>query len=196
VEYTGFVVPARPLREPTGRPSRVVVSAGGGRVGEPLLRAAVEAHALLRTHVPMKVIAGPFLPEEHWRSLQRAAHGREGLELVRSVQDLEAELRFASASVSQCGYNTALEAVQSGAPALVVPFAEDGEDEQTRRARRLESLGAVRVLDPQDLAPGSLASEIDALAHFKPRPIDLDLHGAVGSAEVLGRLLHARAAAA
>jgi predicted glycosyltransferase len=195
VEYTGFVVPARPLPRAPQRRSRVVVSAGGGRVGEPLLRAAVEAHSLLRRHTAMKVIAGPFLPDEHWRSLEQAARGRDGLELVRSVEDLEAELASASASVSQCGYNTALEVMRSGAPALVVPFADDGEDEQTRRAHRLESLGAMRVLDPQELVPDSLAAAIDGLAGFEPRPLALDLDGATGTADALDRLLHARAAA-
>ena len=50
--------------------------------------------------------------------------------------------RAPRASVSQGGYNTALEVVRSGVPALVVPYATPEEDEQTRRARRLERLGA------------------------------------------------------
>lgn len=195
VEYTGFVVPGRSRHGASAEPHGVVVSAGGGRVGEPLLRAAVGAHALLPADTRMKVIAGPFLPEEQWRSLERAARGRERLDLVRSVDDLEAQLGSASASVSQCGYNTALEVIRSGAPALVVPFAEDGEDEQTRRARRLESLGAVRVLDPSDLAPDTLAAAIESLSDFEPRQVDLDLTGAGSSAAILGGLLHGRAAA-
>ena len=68
------------------------------------------------------------------------------------MADLGAELRAARASVSQGGYNTALEVVRSGVPGLIVPYATPEEDEQTRRARRLERLGAVRVLAAERLA--------------------------------------------
>ena len=67
------------------------------------------------------------------------------------------------ASVSQCGYNTALEVVRAGVPALVVPYATPEEDEQRRRARRLARLGAVRMLDPERLDPATLAREIEGL---------------------------------
>ena len=105
----------------------------------------VEAAALLRHEgLRIRVIAGPFLPPEAWRSLRRARPRAVRVELRRSVPDLRAELDAAAASVSQCGYNTALDLLVSGVPALVVPFAEPGEDEQTRRALRLARLGAVR----------------------------------------------------
>jgi predicted glycosyltransferase len=195
VHHTGFVLPAAPRPGAVSGPPRVVVSAGGGRVGEPLVRAAVAAHGILGPRPGIKVIAGPFLPHESWRSLRAAADGRAGLEIVRSVEGLEVELRSASASVSQCGYNTALEVVRSGVPALVVPFAAEGEDEQSRRARRLASLGAVRVLDPPRLDASSLAAEIRALAGFRPRPPELDLTGSRTSAELLSSLLRAREAA-
>ena len=127
----------------------MLVSAGGGIAGEPLLRAAVEAGALLPDDgPPLRIVAGPFLPDDAWRGLRRAARGRSGIELRRSVPDLRAELDTAAASVSQCGYNTALDLLASRVPALVVPFADPGEDEQTRRAMLLRALGAVRVLDP------------------------------------------------
>ena len=114
---------------------------------------------------------------------------------MRSVADLGAELREAGISVSQCGYNTALEVVRSGAPALVVPFAADGEDEQTRRAERLASLGAIRTLDPQRLDGAALAAAIDDLDGFRPAAAGLDLDGAETSAEILARALATEAAA-
>src|SRR5215210_1514821 len=146
VHHTGFVVRGERLVPPThanGTP-RVLVSAGGGRVGGPLLRAAADAHRLL-DGVETTLVAGPFLPEDEWRALPR---GVPGLHLRRSVPDLGGELATATASVSQCGYNTALDVLRSGLPALVVPFAAPGEDEQTRRATHLARLGAVRALDP------------------------------------------------
>jgi predicted glycosyltransferase len=197
VRYTGFVAagqsngrPPRPIHAPNTVPDRrVLVSVGGGAAGEQLLRPAVEAAGLLGTEgLRMKLVAGPFFPREAWRSLQRTARRQPGVDLRRSVPDLRAELEMAVASVSQCGYNTALDLIASRVPALVVPFAEPGEDEQTRRARRLERLGAVRVLEPSGLTPDALAREICLLRDFRPAPIELDLGGAGEAARLIAEL--------
>ena len=140
----------------------------------------------------MKVIAGPFLPEQSWQSLCAAARGREGVRVVRTVPDLYDEMRAAAASVSQCGYNTTLDILQSGVPALVVPFSDGSEDEQMKRAERLERLGAVRVLDQQEMNVTRLADEIRALLRFTPQAPALDLNGARNSARILEGLLEVR----
>jgi predicted glycosyltransferase len=189
VRYTGFVVNGAGARKRARQ--GVVVSAGGGLVGEPLLRAAVEAHRIAWpvTRLPMRVIAGPLLPEDAWRRLRAAADGQPGLELRRSVPDLAAELRGAAASISQCGYNTSLEVLRSRVPALVVPYATAEEDEQRRRARRLERLGAVRVLEPERLDPAVLARELERLPEFEPAPPAIDLGGARSTARTLWELV-------
>src|SRR5262245_23808098 len=77
VHYTGLVAAGDVVgegSEPAPVPERgrpIVVSAGGGLVGEPLLRAAVEAHAMIwpSAAIPMKIISGPFIPERAWQSL-------------------------------------------------------------------------------------------------------------------------------
>jgi predicted glycosyltransferase len=179
VHYTGFVV-RNGAPPAAARGEHVVVSAGGGLVGEPLLRAALAAQRL--SGVPMRLIAGPFLPALAWQALNAQA---DGAELVRAVDDLAGELASARASISQCGYNTALEILRSGVPALVVPYAAEEEDEQLRRARRLERLGALRVLEPERLAPDTLAAALRELADFEPRPAAVDLEGAQRSCELL-----------
>jgi predicted glycosyltransferase len=190
VHHTGFVMPDRPAEAASvARRRQVVVSAGGGIVGEQLLRAAAEAHALLgESGLRMKLVAGPFLPERAWRSLREEARGREGLTVRRFVRDLAGEMRSSAASVSQCGYNTALDVVRSGTPALVVPFGSGREDEQRRRAERLARLGAVRVLDAREATPPRLADEIRALAAFEPARLGLDLDGARNAARIAADL--------
>ena len=96
VHYTGFVV-RDGVGPASARGAHVVVSAGGGLVGEPLLRAAAEAQP--EAGVPLRLIAGPLLPDAAWERL-RALAGPE-VELRRTVADLGAELRAARASVSQ-----------------------------------------------------------------------------------------------
>lgn len=193
IEHTGFVLPPGEVPRRAADPSGVLVSAGGGLVGGPLLRAAVEAAALRGG--PMRVIAGPFLPEEEWRDLRARAGGVADVTLRRAVPSLAAELASVACSVSQCGYNTALEVLRSGVPALVVPFAAPGEDEQTRRARRLADLDAVRLLDPASLDASSLAAAIDELSGFEPSPLALSTDGAERSAEVVAELAPSRSAA-
>jgi predicted glycosyltransferase len=170
-----------------------VVSAGGGRVGAPLLEAATDAQSLLwqARRVPMRVVAGPFVPEPEWRRLRRKARGRPGLELRRAVPNLALELRGARASVSQCGYNTALEVLQAAIPALVVPYYAPGEDEQSRRARRLAELGLLHVLDSAELDGARLAEAIRGMVLDRAPRVQLDLGGARASAELLWRMVSA-----
>ena len=192
VEYTGFVHDGSRGRRQL-RAGSILVSAGGGMVGEPLLRCALDAHALLPgSRPPMTLLAGPFLPEPAWRGLRQAVAGRHDIVLRRSVRDLAAELGAAAASVSQCGYNTALDLLRSGVPALVVPYGEASENEQLRRARRLEALGALRVLPPSDLDPRRLAAEISRLLGFRPARTSLALDGAACSADFLAAAVRER----
>lgn len=190
VEHTGFVVPRSSSTATTpGKRKRIVVSAGGGIVGEPLLRACIDAFDHLDESVEMKVIAGPFLNEESWRSLRTLARGKKRLRLVRQVSDLSRELRSASLSISQAGYNTCFDVLRAGSPALLVPFAKATEDEQRKRALRLQDLGAVRVLEQQELSPERFATEIRNLLNSRFATPSLDLRGAETSTTLIASLL-------
>ncbi|MFO1219230.1 MAG: glycosyltransferase [Burkholderiaceae bacterium] len=189
VHATGYVVPVRP-RGNARRGTHLLVSAGGGIVGAPLYRAALAGRALMREPVPMRIVAGPFLPQADWLALQQQAAGDPGVQLLRHVSDMVAEMRQARASLSQCGYNSALDLVASGVPALVVPYETSTENEQRVRAERLAELGALRVLGSALAVPERLAVAFDDLLDFAPRPAALDLGGATRSAELLARLVH------
>ncbi|PYR51393.1 MAG: hypothetical protein DMF95_08550 [Acidobacteria bacterium] len=105
------------------------------------------------------------------------------------MPDLALEMARATVSVSQCGYNTALDIIKSGVAALVVPFSDAGENEQSNRASRLQRLGALRVLDGERLDGATLASEIEATLFFRPQDVSLDLSGAATTARVIATLL-------
>jgi predicted glycosyltransferase len=191
VIYTGFVTPRQApwATRPQDR-AGILVSAGGGRVGGPLFRAAIDAHFLCAPveRLPMRIVAGPFLPQDEFEALEARASTCSDLTVDRSVPSLRPILASAALSVSQCGYNTALELLQLGIPALVVPFAEGREDEQRARARRLEALGAVRVLDPTELDGPRLAHELLATRSFAPAAIALDMDGAHETLRAVTRL--------
>jgi predicted glycosyltransferase len=190
VHHTGFVVPDGPVAAAGLREPRLLVSAGGGMVGRPLIRAAVLAHGSFadRTGLRTTVVAGPFLPARAWGWLAEQARRSPMLDAVRQVDDLASEIGRSELSLSQCGYNTTLDVLRAGTPALVVPFAEGREDEQRRRARRLEDLGALRVLDPDDLGPRRLLAELCELRTFRPSASGLDLSGRERSARLVAEL--------
>jgi predicted glycosyltransferase len=188
IKYTGFVVPASaPAATQERKRKRIVVSAGGGIAGEPLLRTAIAALDYLQDdpELEMKVIAGPFLSDESWRALRSLAQGKNRLRLVRQVSDLCGELCEAAVSISQAGYNTCLDVLRAKVPAILVPFAKEGEDEQCKRALRLQNLGAVKVLEQNDLTPARLAAEIrDSMKSKFVTPV-LDLNGAENAAALI-----------
>jgi predicted glycosyltransferase len=191
VHYTGFVSSAR---RPTGielRERCLLVSAGGGMVGAPLLRAAAEAQRRLGRDapLPMRIVAGPFLPDREWHTLRATASDAVGIKVVRTLPKLGEMFSRVAASISQCGYNTAMEILASGVPALVVPFSQGCEDEQICRARRLEGLGLVRVLEPSRLSPSTLAEALHELCRFRPKAVTLDLDGARATADLIARLV-------
>ncbi|MEK7266411.1 MAG: glycosyltransferase [Pseudomonadota bacterium] len=165
VFYSGFVAPEL-ARGAVGPRSGVIVSAGGGIVGGPLFNAALTAAPRIEreTGHNTTIVAGPFLPADEWRELEERAKSTPQATLIRETPDLYAMLCGASVSVSQCGYNSALEIVRSGVAALVVPFVRERETEQLERAGRLAKIGAVETLHPDDATPDRLAEIVRQLS--------------------------------
>ncbi len=193
VHHTGFIVGATARLE-VERTRRILVSGGGGRFGEHLYLAAIDAHDRLGPDAPpMTIVGGPLCPEETLTRIRSTVANRVGIEVVSTVDDLSDAMRASAISVSQCGYNTALDILRAGVPALVVPFADNGDSEQSERARRLERLGAVRVLEAERLHTGDLATAIRATIAFVPNPLTLNLDGAPTSARILSTMQAARA---
>ena len=193
VHYTGFVRGPRTSRPDRAREPRVLVSAGGGLVGAPLFRAAVEAHPqLLELGLSTLIVTGPFLPEPVVEELRREAETTTGLEVRRYVSDLAGEIAASAVSVSQVGYNTTMDLLGCATPAVVVPYVEGREDEQAERARRLERLGAVRVVDSDRLSGDELARAVRNALDWTPLAVPLDLDGRTRTSELLRSLLTAR----
>jgi predicted glycosyltransferase len=191
VEYTGYVVdtPAGPGEGDAGR-DEVLVSAGGGAVGEALLEAAIRARHLtpLKDRI-WRVLAGSNLNDEAYARLGRlAAASGGGIVLERSRADFTALLANCELSVSQAGYNTVMETLAAGARAVVVPFAGAAETEQTQRARCFEARGLLEMVEERALTPQTLAAAIErATAKPRPEPGRIALDGAARSAALIAK---------
>jgi predicted glycosyltransferase len=191
VHYTGFVLPRGESLGQTNRQRQVLVSAGGGMVGTPLFQVAIQAQRLLwdKLKLPMTLVAGPFLPEADWLELLAQSATCPGLTLHRHVPNMIHLLASHSVSVSQCGYNTVMDILKSGISALVVPFAQGQEDEQTNRAQRLKQLGLLQVVAANELSVDKFVAEVENLRKFTPNTTALALDGAACTADIIHDLL-------
>jgi predicted glycosyltransferase len=196
VIHTGYVAekPA-PAIAPAARGEEILVSAGGGAVGAPLLRAVLAARGATRlADAPWRLIAGPNLPQSDFASLCANLPPRVVLERFR--QDFPALMAAARLSISQAGYNTVMDILSSGSRALVLPFAEGGESEQTLRARLLAKRGLLALMEPP-FEPAALARAIDAAADMpRPQRARIDLDGANATARHVVALMSTRPAEA
>ncbi len=194
--YTGFITP-RPADTARERIRRelglsdahrlIVASAGGGRVGATLLEAVVDAVGRPHAGRRWRLVAftGPYLDDIVFQRLLKKTG--DGNRILRFSPDFLSFLAAADLSISMAGYNTSMNVLAAGVRAMVLPFAQNRE--QGMRARRLAAAGAVRVLEPPDLAPDRLVRLIDRmLAAPEPTIPDIDLDGARHTAAVLEQL--------
>lgn len=182
VVYTGFV--RAPLAPPAPRERReVVVSASAGEGGTALLATAIEAraHSALRAS-PWRVLVGGGVTEQRFASLVHAGQAA-GVAVERHRRDFPDLLAGARVAVTQAGYNTVLDVLLARTPAVLVPFAGEGETEQAMRAAKLAALGRVETVDEHSLDPRVLSAAIDrAAARGEMPPCPFDVDGATRSA--------------
>lgn len=189
--HTGFVAQdSVSVPEPTDVPF-ILVSVGGGRIGANLLDTALDAARLLEAEVPhqFRVFTGPFLGDGTYDALARKARGLSNVALSRFTPKLMAHMQAADLSISLAGYNTTMNVLRSGVPAILVPIGHyDFDCEQYMRAEKLSALGAVDMLREADLSPEALASAIRQRLARETAPLQFNLDGARGATEALAAL--------
>ena len=189
VRYTGYVTGEPPAGDPGSAGSgEVIVSAGGGAVGAPLLSAALAARPLTsvagRT---WRILTGPQLPQGDFDRLAALAGADTVVERFRP--DFPQLLARAALSISQAGYNTTMDILRAGTRAVVVPYETGGETEQRRRSDLLAKRGLLAVVPASDLSPQRLAAAIDgAMAGSPAATGSVDMAGASKSAALLAEL--------
>jgi len=153
LHYTGFVAPAPADPHPQGTGTgEIIVSAGGGDVGDPVYLAAMEAAATSGQRT--RLLIGGADPAARIARLRKSAPPHLLIEQARP--DFRQMLYGAAASVSLCGYNTALDILQAGTPAVFIPFDEGNEVEQGLRAQALSRRDHLTTLRRADLTPARL----------------------------------------
>lgn len=190
LRYTGFVAPppAPPHPEQAGH-KEIIVSAGGGNVGRDVFDCAKQA----ASQDPGRV----------WRLLIGGTQAAENISLLKDgappnlvVQaarpDFRQMLHHAGASVSMCGYNTALDILQTSCPAVFVPFDAGNEVEQSLRAAALQKMDGIEVLKAGALTAEKLRQTVDAVVLDRARLQRANTDGAGRSVEIVEHMLEQR----
>lgn len=205
IQYTGFVTqeqdrpPTRSVADEAaasvdGTPL-ILASVGGGRVGYDLLVHTAQASNLLMSTRPhhMLMFTGPYMPDQQYDELQRLTRCSPHIEVHRFTSSFQSLMKQAALSISMAGYNTCMNLLTTGTRGLVLPFTGHRNDEQTRRAQKLERHGWLSVLEPDDLHPDRLASKIEAslmVSRSTPRQV-INTNGGRETAVAIERVITA-----
>lgn len=192
LRYTGYVAPspAKPHPKSAGL-GEVLVSAGGGAVGQNLFQVAVAA-AGLPNGLKWRILVGGPDPAAQISQLRTQA-GTADVVIEAARPDFRQMLYHAAASVSMCGYNTALDLMQAGTKSLLIPFDEGGEVEQTLRAQSLSHLQGMRMCAAADLTSERLLREVTDLVNTPQKaPAKIHFDGAAEAVRIATQLAAAR----
>ncbi len=196
VHYTGYVAQlssegSRNRLLPNPKKPTILVSVGGGRFGHDLLESIVKTAPILKQSIPhhLQVFTGPFIPGKVFAKLQVLAEGQTNITVEKYTSEFLSYMKNADLSISMSGYNTTINVLMTGVKAMIMPFKRNEDREQTIRAEKLEKMGRVKVICPQDLEAQKFASQIIDYLNQKTTDLQFDFNGAEKTANYLQQLL-------
>jgi len=163
VRFTGYVLPER-LPAAGQKGTYILVHRGGGSTSPEIISCAIKAKPLLKSRLPMVIVAGPASsPAEmaKWRAMLR---GARGVKLIKETKDFPALLAGCRVAVGTAG-GTVYEALKLRRRLVLVPYAGSPSAEhsdQLARAAMLRDLAGARTLDYAGLTPEIFAAAVDA----------------------------------
>ncbi|MBO6826905.1 MAG: hypothetical protein JJ879_11940 [Sneathiella sp.] len=193
ITYTGYVVDRTGKKGGADAPGvgEVIVSSGGGAVGENLLRIAMQAKARSKAaNQTWRMMVGATVEAEKFEELKAIAP--DGVIVERARKDFTTLLMNCDLSISQGGYNTVMEILHAKCRAVIVPYAGGLETEQTLRAELLAGRGVLQIADEEGLTAETLAAKVDEALSGPPSRAEIDVNGAEKSADLLKSWLQER----
>lgn len=193
--HTGYVVQRiSPSRLENSLPI-LLVSIGGGRMGNELLYAMIEAHKLITCHWQHKLVLfiGAFQRDD--QMLQSVVNKNDMTNIMLMPFDKNAYLQNlakASAVVCMGGYNSVLEAVSTGVPVLIYNRKFLGNNkEQELRSTLFQKFGLVASFGEEDLAQEKLATKIiDIIKNTNRHYQNIKFNGAEVTCQILQKLIN------
>lgn len=169
--YAGYISEPASDNCPERQP-QILVSQGGGNVGQQLLIAAIQAAPLLPEYRFM-IAVGSSASAADLKRLQSQAIS-SNVEVLPFLTNFRERLSSSALSINMGGDNTLLDVIATKTPSLAYPYP--GNSEQALRINRLAGNGWVTPVEESDLDGNALAARIKAtLARDYPaRSIKLD----------------------
>ena len=178
---------------------RLVVTGGGGGDAHRIFRAVVSwlRHRGCAVEEGCDIVAGPFLSRRRHDALARDIAELDGdVTLHDFVDDLGARMASASGVIAMAGYNTVVEVLSCGVPALLVPRSEPRR-EQTIRAERVAPVADLQVCGARTLDERCFETFLEAARAGRDRVAPaLDLGGLDRAARILEACLEGHPEAA
>ncbi len=193
MKYTGFVAPVQELPPRSNRfrqnlqllpnDKLVIASIGGGNVGAELLQATAAAAQLLQNKksIHFHLFTGPYSAPALHTELENIKTPR--LHIHHFCNNFPEWLQAADLSISMAGYNTCMNLLNAGIPALLYPFAQNRE--QRMRVSAFRECSGFSLLEADDLLPTSLAEQIITKLTQHRKVNRVDLQGAMKSCDLI-----------
>jgi predicted glycosyltransferase len=192
--YTGFIAPS-PQKHGAGNTIRkdlglsdgdklIVASIGGGNVGAELLRATAEAALLLGQDahdIHFHLFTGLYSDPRLQAELKKIVNSNITIHSFSS--NFPDWLEAADLSISMAGYNTCMNLLTAGIPALLYPFAQNRE--QRIRISAFSKTSDFILLEAEDLNPVYLAEKITSHLQLGKKQCQAQLDGAAQSCKLI-----------
>jgi predicted glycosyltransferase len=198
IRHTGYVseTPATPdrycaeLQRLVAKHDEFAIASAGGAGGSGLIAACIrhwnpaDIHGIDDGH-PLLVFVPLTTQDEQIEELRRLA-GKRPIIIKRFTPDFVDYLAASSCSISQAGYNTCANILETHKPALLVP--DPAMSDQPARARILADRGLALTLNAGNIDKACFAGSMSTLITSSQPPHGIDLGGAGNTACIVEEL--------
>lgn len=190
VHYTGYVVQPVPKPQKIDNKPLILVSVGGGRFGHDLLECVAHTAPILKDKIPhyLQVFTGAFSPDEVLVKLQQITKNLDNITIERYTPNFLNYMQQADLSIGMSGYNTTMNILSTGVKAMMMAFQGNNDKEQETRLKKLDSLGRVKMIQPEDLHPEKFAEQIISYLQQDKTELSLNLDGVNNTAKYIKQL--------
>lgn len=169
----------------------ILGSIGSGSVHPEIMEQLATASIQLSTTTPHRLLisTGPFMQQDYQARIQQLCAPHPHITITNFITDFINHLSAADLSLSMAGYNTTMNLLAVNTYGLVYPF--DQNREQRMRSTSLEKLGALKILEQEDMQPDHLSTLLEQYINTPAPPPQhhVDLQGATESVRILEQLL-------
>lgn len=193
-KYTGFIAPTpekhtatNTIRQDLGvsdQDKLIVASIGGGNVGAELLHATAQAALLLEQDtkkIHVHLFTGMYSDPALQDVLKQMVSSN--ITIHSFCSNFPDWLEAADLSISMAGYNTCMNLLAAGIPALLYPFAQNRE--QRMRISAFSTTSDFNLLETEDLHPARLAGKIISHLQLGKKTSRVQLDGAAQSCKLI-----------